>query len=63
MNEEDQVPTGRPVGRRDRLAADSPYTSVRRTGGGSLAGRITWTDDWDSAETNQQIARDFGLLP
>jgi prevent-host-death family protein len=36
-------------------------TSVRRAGRGSLAGRIHRTDDWDSAETNEDIARDFGL--
>jgi prevent-host-death family protein len=36
-------------------------TSVRRTGRGSLAGRLHVPDDWDSAETNEEIARDFGL--
>jgi hypothetical protein len=36
---------------------------TRRTGWGSLAGLITLADDWDSPETNEQIARDFGLLP
>jgi hypothetical protein len=37
--------------------------STRRTGWGSLAGLIMLEDDWDSPETNEQIARDFGLLP
>ena len=36
-------------------------TSVRRTGRGSLAGQIHRADDWDSAETNEGIARDFGV--
>lgn len=36
-------------------------TSVRRPGRGSLAGRLSWADDWDSPETNEEIARDFGL--
>jgi len=36
---------------------------TRRTGWGSLAGLITLADDWDSPETNEKIARDFGLLP
>ena len=33
----------------------------RRTGRGSLAGQIGFSDDWDSAETNEQIADDFGM--
>jgi prevent-host-death family protein len=36
-------------------------TTRRRTGGGSLAGRISYADDWDSEETNTQIADDFGM--
>jgi prevent-host-death family protein len=35
--------------------------SVSRTARGSLRGRLTLSDDWDSAETNASIARDFGL--
>lgn len=35
-------------------------TTVRRVGRGSLAGRIHRADDWDSRETNENIARDFG---
>jgi prevent-host-death family protein len=35
---------------------------VSRTGRGSLCGRLTLTDDWDSDETNAEIAGDFGLL-
>ncbi|MEV0789455.1 type II toxin-antitoxin system prevent-host-death family antitoxin [Kribbella sp. NPDC050459] len=39
-----------------------PLTDVRRrTGRGSLAGRIRLSPDWDSAEVNEQIADDFGL--
>ncbi len=47
---------GRPVAKVVRL--DS---SVRRVKRGSLRGKITFADDWDSAETNESIARDFGL--
>jgi prevent-host-death family protein len=36
-------------------------TAVRRPGRGLLAGQISWADDWDSPETNEGIARDFGL--
>lgn len=36
--------------------------AVRRTGRGSLRGRLVVTDDWDSPEVNDAIARDFGLL-
>jgi prevent-host-death family protein len=35
--------------------------SVDRVGRGSLAGRLTMTDDWDSPEVNEAITRDFGL--
>ncbi|WP_405061624.1 type II toxin-antitoxin system prevent-host-death family antitoxin [Kribbella sp. NBC_01505] len=34
---------------------------ARRTGGGSLAGRIDWSDGWDSPELNEEIADDFGI--
>jgi prevent-host-death family protein len=34
-----------------------------RTGRGSLRGQVVLADDWDSAETNDAIASDFGLLP
>ncbi|BCJ44614.1 hypothetical protein GCM10010168_14270 [Actinoplanes ianthinogenes] len=34
---------------------------VDRTGRGSLAGQLVIADDWDSPETNESIARDFGL--
>lgn len=34
---------------------------ARRTGRGSLRGRLHLADDWDSAEVNEAIARDFGL--
>ncbi|WP_198681480.1 type II toxin-antitoxin system Phd/YefM family antitoxin [Kribbella rubisoli] len=36
-------------------------TSRRRTGWGSLADQISLADDWDSPETNAQIADDFGI--
>lgn len=36
---------------------------VRREGCGSLRGEIVLDDVWDSAETNEQIARDFGMFP
>jgi prevent-host-death family protein len=47
---------GRPVAKVIPLPS-----SVRRTGRGVLAGQIVAADDWDSAETNDAIARDFGL--
>jgi prevent-host-death family protein len=34
---------------------------VSRTARGSLRGKLTLSDDWDSTETNTAIARDFGL--
>src|SRR4029079_4659561 len=34
---------------------------VARVGRGSLAGQLTMTDDWDSPDVNEAIARDFGL--
>lgn len=36
---------------------------VHRTARGSLRGDLVLTDEWDSAATNDAIARDFGLLP
>jgi prevent-host-death family protein len=39
-----------------------PHTP-RRRGRGSLKGRIVLNEDWDSPETNEAIARDFGMLP
>lgn len=36
-------------------------SSVRRSRRGSLRGKIAFADDWDSAETNEAVARDFGL--
>lgn len=47
---------GHPVAKVVRL--DS---SVRRTKRGSLRGKVTLADDWDSAETNESIAHDFGM--
>ncbi|TML25682.1 MAG: type II toxin-antitoxin system Phd/YefM family antitoxin [Actinobacteria bacterium] len=34
---------------------------VRRSGRGSLRGRLVIADDWDSAEVNEEIADDFGM--
>ncbi|MBL7258909.1 type II toxin-antitoxin system Phd/YefM family antitoxin [Paractinoplanes lichenicola] len=34
---------------------------VNRVGLGSLAGQVDLSGDWDSAETNAEIARDFGV--
>jgi prevent-host-death family protein len=36
---------------------------VSRAGGGSLAGKLLLSDDWDSREVNEAIAADFGLTP
>jgi prevent-host-death family protein len=38
-------------------------TRINRTGRGRLAGRMHLPADWDSEETNADIARDFGLPP
>jgi prevent-host-death family protein len=35
---------------------------VHRTAGGSLKGVLVLDDEWDSPETNEQIARDFGMI-
>ncbi|HEX5597944.1 MAG TPA: type II toxin-antitoxin system prevent-host-death family antitoxin [Micromonosporaceae bacterium] len=34
---------------------------VRRTGRGSLRGKLVLSEDWDSPQVNEAIARDFGL--
>jgi prevent-host-death family protein len=34
---------------------------VARRGRGSLAGKLVLTEDWDSTDVNEAIARDFGL--
>lgn len=47
---------GHPVAKVIRL--DS---SVRRSKRGSLREDIIFADDWDAAETNEAIARGFGL--
>ena len=36
-------------------------SSVRRTKRGSLRGKVMLADDWDSTETNESVARDFGM--
>lgn len=47
---------GRPVAK----VVPLPHVICRR-GRGILAGRATLAADWDSAETNEEIAGDFGL--
>ena len=39
----------------------SPEPTVLRPGRGSLRGQLVMTDDWDSPEVNDAIARAFGL--
>jgi len=34
--------------------------TISRTGRGSLTGKLVLAEDWDSAEVNEAIARDFG---
>ncbi|GAA1602842.1 hypothetical protein J3R03_007534 [Actinoplanes couchii] len=45
----------------------APLQSIRpgtiRSGRGSLQGRAVIADDWDSPETNDSIAQDFGVAP
>lgn len=36
---------------------------VDRSGRGSLRGRLVLDSDWDSEQTNAEIADDFGLAP
>ncbi len=36
---------------------------VERRGHGSLRGQVRLLPDWDSDETNAEIARDFGVAP
>lgn len=36
-------------------------TAVRRSGRGSMKGKLVLSEDWDSDETNADIARDFGI--
>lgn len=36
---------------------------AKRTGRGSLVGRLVLTDDWDSLTVNEEIAGDFGMTP
>ncbi len=44
-----------------RLVPLSPH--VHRTARGSLRGELVMAPDWDSAEVNQSIADDFGVMP
>ncbi|MFB9721969.1 type II toxin-antitoxin system Phd/YefM family antitoxin [Planobispora longispora] len=36
-------------------------TSTRRRGRGSLRGTLAMAEDWDTRQTNESIAEDFGL--
>ena len=51
----------------NEAGARQPLQSIRsgalREGRGSLRGRLVASDDWDSDEVNESIARDFGLAP
>ncbi|GIE93671.1 hypothetical protein [Paractinoplanes rishiriensis] len=51
----------------DEAGVRKPLQSIRpgaqRPGRGSLRGRLVLSDDWDSDEVNEGIARDFGLAP
>ena len=46
-----------------RTSLQSIRPQAIRSGRGSLKGRIVASDDWDSTEVNDSIARDFGLAP
>lgn len=48
--------TGNPTDTRAETGA-----GAAPTGRGSLADRLTLSDDWDSPEVNAEIARDFGV--
>ncbi|MBA3489283.1 MAG: type II toxin-antitoxin system Phd/YefM family antitoxin [Longispora sp.] len=37
------------------------HRTTNRSGRGSLHGKLTVAEDWDSSETNEAIATDFGL--
>lgn len=45
-----------------RRSLESIRPGTLRSGRGSLRGRLEAASDWDSPETNESIARDFGLL-
>jgi hypothetical protein len=60
----------RVVSATDRRTRSTPVAKViplhpriKRTGRGSLAGKLVTADDWDSAAVNNSIARDFGPEP
>lgn len=46
-----------------RRSLQSIRPGAIRSGRGSLRGRLVASDDWDSPEVNDSIARDFGLAP
>ena len=46
-----------------RRSLQSIRPGALRSGRGSLRGRLVASDDWDSDEVNESIARDFGLAP
>ena len=46
-----------------RRSLQSIRPTAVRSGRGSLQGRLVASEDWDSPEVNEGIARDFGLTP
>ncbi|WP_211192022.1 hypothetical protein [Actinoplanes sp. TBRC 11911] len=46
-----------------RRSLQSIRPGALRAGRGSLRGRLVASDDWDSDEVNESIARDFGQAP
>lgn len=47
----------------ERRSLQSIRPGGLRPGRGSLRGQLVASDDWDSDEVNESIARDFGLAP
>lgn len=62
---DDHDPGSRPHVEQDESArterAELLEAQDRRSARGALKGVIDLSGDWDSAETNEAIARDFGL--
>ena len=46
-----------------RISLQSIRPQALRSGRGSLRGQLVASEDWDSPEVNDSIARDFGLAP
>jgi prevent-host-death family protein len=49
---------GHPVAKLVPLSRDA-----RRSGRGSLRGKLVADPDWDAQETNEDVARQFGVVP